>query len=78
MSMQTMQTILCRAAVDRRFQAELLSNPDDIVQEYGLHESEAGMLAGPLGSLGELASVVEAWRRGDPTCMPARELALAS
>jgi hypothetical protein len=79
MSMQTMQTVLWRAVVDRQFQAILLSQPAEAVREYDLDAVEASILTvGSSRSLADLAVAVEAWRRGEPAEAAMRELALAS
>ncbi len=79
MSMQTMQMVLCRASVDRTFQAALLSTPDEALQQYDLDDAEAGILRnGSFRSLADLAAATEAWRRGEPQCFEQHELAMAS
>lgn len=78
MSMQTMQTILCRGAVDRAFLASLLDTPHAALQEYDLSPDELALLADtPARSLTDLAATVETWRRGGPFGASVRELALA-
>lgn len=79
MSMQTMQSILCRGAVDQSFMAELLAAPHRALQEYDLDAAEMGLLTGAR-SLHELATRVEDWRTGRLAYAPVREqkLALAS
>ena len=78
MSMQTMQSILCRGAVDQAFMAELLAAPRRALQEYDLDAAEIGLLTGAR-SLHELATRVEDWRTGRSvhTTVRERELALA-
>ena len=77
MAMQTLQTILCRAAVDGAFLNELLAAPRRAVQQYDLSPAELGVLAGSSDhSLIDLATAVEAWRRGEPATAPAQELAI--
>ncbi len=78
MSMQTLQTILCRAVVDRGFEALLLGAPGAVLREYYLDPGEASLLteATPR-SLAGLAITIEAWRRGEPLPAAAPELALA-
>ncbi len=77
MSVQTMQQILCRGAVDRAFLAALLAAPERALAEYELSaEERAVLLSGAPRSLVDLAAAVEAWRRGEPV-PAARELALA-
>jgi hypothetical protein len=76
MSMQTMQLILCRGAVDRGFLTALLETPYEALGEYDLSADELAVLASaPAVSLADLATAVEAWRRGDTA--PARVPALA-
>jgi len=79
MSMQTMQTILCRGAVDSAFTAALLSSPRAALQEYNLDAAELSIFADvPAASLNELAGRVEDWRTGRPMQTPQRVFALAS
>ena len=82
MSMHTMQTVLCRGAVDAAFRACLLDSPDEALRGYDLTWEEYDVLtSSPRRSLGDLAAAVEAWRRGDivrrPVPVPAPVLALA-
>lgn len=78
MSMDTMQLILCRGAVDHGFLTALLDAPHEALQAYDLAPDEIAVLAGtPASSLRDLAAAVEAWRRGETAAMPVRELALA-
>lgn len=78
MSLQTLQSILCRAVVDRGFEASLLGTPDAVLPEYSLHPDETSLLteAAPRSLVG-LATAVEAWRRGDLLPVSAPQLALA-
>ncbi|HZQ37777.1 MAG TPA: hypothetical protein VFD32_17735 [Dehalococcoidia bacterium] len=77
MAMQTLQTILCRAALDGAFLHELLDAPHRAVQQYDLSPAELGVLAGSSAhSLTDLAVAIEAWRRGEPATAPAQELAI--
>lgn len=77
MAMQTLQTILCRAALDGAFLNELLAAPRRAVQQYDLSQAELGVLAGSSAhSLVDLADAVEIWRRGAPAMAPAPELAI--
>lgn len=78
MSMQNLQAILCRSAVDRAFLGELLTAPYEALREYDLSPVEFGVLAHHgARSLADLAVAVEAHRRGEPVAAPVRELALA-
>ena len=78
MSMQTMQTILCRGVVDHAFRAALLETPHEALHEYDLSADELSVLAEtPARSLLDLAAAVEAWRRGEPVMSRVPALALA-
>lgn len=78
MAIQTMQTILCRAAVDGAFLGALLAAPQRTLQQYGLNADELELLAGAgATSLYDLAAVVEEWRRGKPRAAARQALALA-
>jgi hypothetical protein len=80
MGIETMQNILCRAAVDAPFLATLLDSPKQALRQYDLSPAEADVFAETSArSLVELAGAVEAWRRGEfrQTRTPVRELALA-
>ncbi|HLZ72114.1 MAG TPA: hypothetical protein VKV26_19585 [Dehalococcoidia bacterium] len=71
MAMQTLQTILCRAALDGAFLGVLLEAPRLAVQQYDLSGAELGVLTGSgANSLTDLALAVEAWRRGAPAMSP--------
>ncbi len=79
MAMQTLQTILCRAAVDSAFLNVLLEAPRRAVQQYDLSPAELGVLAGSSAhSLADVAVAVEVWRRGDPAMAPVPELAIVA
>jgi hypothetical protein len=79
MSMQTMQSVLCRAVVDRPFLDMLLHNPYQALTDYDLSSEERAVLAdSPAHSLTDLACSVEAWRRGDMAPAAVPRLALAS
>lgn len=78
MSMQAMQQILCRGAVDRGFLNSLLEAPYQALAEFELSTDERTVLAeSPARSLVDLAQAVEVWRRGEPLGISVRELALA-
>ena len=77
MAIQTMQTILCRAAVDGPFLAALLATPLRTVQQYDLSADELALLA-EAASLYDLAEAVERRRRGEPQAATRRALPLAS
>jgi phytoene/squalene synthetase len=75
--MQTLQTILCRAAVDGAFLNALIDAPRRAVQQYDLSPAELGVLTGSSArSLADLAAAVEAWRRGEPATTTVRRLAV--
>lgn len=79
MSMQIIQQVLCRAAVDRAFQEALLDAPGTVLGQFDLDEAEFAMLvANPSHSLVDLAAAAEAWRRGEPVASRQYGLALAS
>jgi hypothetical protein len=65
MSMQALQHVVCRGAIDREFMALLARSPREAVRGFGLTVAEEEMIVG-LGArtLVDLADGVEAWRRG--------------
>lgn len=78
MSMQSMQSILWQGATDQSFLRNLLENPREVLQQFGLTSIEVEALADSSPrSLVDLAATVEAWRSGDPLTARSRELALA-
>ena len=67
MSMNGLQHLVCRGAIDREFLGLLVRSPEDAVRGFDLTDGEAAMvLALRPRSVEELARGVEAWRRGDP------------
>jgi hypothetical protein len=78
MALQTMQLVLTRCAVDRAFLTTLLDSPHEALAEYALAPDEHALLAGARAhSLRDLATAVEAWRRGELAAAPVRQLAFA-
>lgn len=77
MSMESMQTLLWRGALDRVFLADVLDSPGTALLEYDLTPVEFTALAGTRArSLVDIALTVEALRRGEPLAHAERELAL--
>ena len=78
MAMQTVQTILCRAAIDGAFLATLQAAPRRALQPYDLSADEVDLLTDRRArSLSELAAVIEAWRRGEPRSVAEAQFAHA-
>jgi hypothetical protein len=74
-----MQAVLWRGASDSAFLATLLGSPYETLRQFDLSRDELTLLSDtPVSSLLDLASRVEAWRRGDVTPVPVLGFALAS
>lgn len=64
MSMEGLQEVLCRSAVDRAFLLLLASAPHKALAGFDLDGAERAVVAEPpVRSLEELAVRVEAWRK---------------
>jgi hypothetical protein len=69
--MRGLQQLVCKSAIDAEFLRWLSRSPADAMRGFDLAEEEMAMvLALRPQSLDDLASGVEAWRRGEP--LPAR------
>lgn len=78
MSMQAMQLVLCRGAVDRAFLASLQERPHEALRDFDLSCDEIAVLTQDSPrSLMQMAAAVESWRRGEPISAPVRQFALA-
>ena len=84
MSMNGLQHLVCRAAIDADFLRLLARSPVDALYGFELADDEASVVeALRPQSLEELARGVEAWRRGDliiaqPSARESAKVALAS
>lgn len=78
MAIQMLQQILCRCTVDRGFLGTVLTDPQQVLEEYDLSHDEYSVLTGARArSLMDLAVAVEAWRRGEIVAQPVHQFALA-
>lgn len=74
--MRGLQQLVCKSAIDSEFLRWLSRSPADAMRGFELGEDEQQLvLALRPQSLDELATGVEAWRRGEPA--PARSKSLA-
>jgi hypothetical protein len=65
--MRGLQQLVCKSAIDPAFLHWLTRSPADAMRGFDLGEEETALvLALRPQSLDELASGVEAWRRGEP------------
>jgi len=66
MSMNGLQHLVCRAAIEADFLHLLARSPADALLGFEISADEAAMIeAARPRSLDDLARAVEAWRRGD-------------
>jgi hypothetical protein len=74
MSMNGLQHVVCRAAIDSDFIKLLARSPIDALHGFDVDDDEVSMFESLRPqSLRELACAVEAWRRGD-ALVPQRPL----
>ncbi len=77
MSLLVMQNVLCRGVVDGGFLADLLEAPQQALAGYDLTADEhAVFTSAGATTLAELATAVEAWRRGE--LVPVRSISGAT
>lgn len=71
--MRGLQQLVCKSAIDANFLRWLARSPADAMRDFDLGAEEAALvLALRPQSLDELASGVEAWRRGEPLPVQSR------